>query len=213
MSPRTSKQYEEIREEKMALIMNTALEHFANEGYFSTTINHIARHAGISKGLLYNYFESKESLLKAIINKSIAEMLNYFDIDRDGYLSEEEFEFFIRKINVMLREKRSFWRLLFQLLMQNDVREQFLKSFAGTDSREQSGTVPGLDLPASQIMNMITDYFIRRKEKMGEGYDPLIELRMFLITIKGFAITSIYADDGEDDNNEKAINRIIELYK
>jgi AcrR family transcriptional regulator len=213
MSPRTSRQYEEIREEKIALIMDTALEHFANEGYFSTTINHIARHAGISKGLLYNYFESKEALLKAIIHKSSAEVLNYFDINRDGYLSEEEFEFFIRKINVMLKEKRSFWRLLFQLLMQNDVREQFLKSFAGTGSREQSGTIPGLDLPASQIMNMIKDYFIRRKEKTGEGYDPEIELRMFLITIKGFAITSIYADDEEDDNNEKAVNRIIELYK
>ena len=213
MSPRTSKQYEEIREEKIALIMDTALEHFANEGYFSTTINHIARHAGISKGLMYNYFESKEALLKAIMHKSIAEVLNYFDIDRDGYLSEEEFEFFIRKINVMLKEKRLFWRLLFQLLMQNDVREQFLKSFAGADSREQSETVPGLNLPASQIMNMITDYFIRRKEKLGEGYDPVIELRMFLITIKGFAMTSIYSDDGEDDNNEKAINRIIELYK
>lgn len=213
MSPRTSKQYEEIREEKIALIMDTALEHFANEGYFSATINHIARHAGISKGLMYNYFESKEALLKAIMSKSIAEVLNYFDIDRDGYLSEEEFEFFIRKINVMLKEKRSFWRLLFQLMMQNDVREQFLKSFAGTDSRDQSGTLPGLDLPASRSMNMIADYFIRRKEMKGEGYDPEIELRMFLITIKGFAMTSIYADDVEDDNNEKAINRIIELYK
>jgi AcrR family transcriptional regulator len=213
MSPRTSKQYEEIREEKIALIMDTALEHFANEGYFSTTINHIARHAGISKGLMYNYFESKEALLKAIIHKSIEEVLNYFDIDRDGYLSEEEFEFFIRKINVMLKEKRSFWRLLFQLLMQNDVREKFLKSFTGYGSQKQPGTVPGFDLPASQIMNMITDYFIRRKEKMHESYDPEIELRMFLITIKGFAITSIYADDVEDDNIEKAVNRIIELYK
>jgi AcrR family transcriptional regulator len=213
MSPRTSKQYEEIREEKIVLIMDTALEHFANEGYFSTTVNHIARHAGISKGLMYNYFESKGALLKAIMHKSIEEVLNYFDIDRDGYLSEEEFEFFIMKINVMLKEKRSFWRLLFQLLMQDDVRDQFMKSFAGTDSRALSGTLPGLDLPASQIMNMITDYFIRRKERMGEGYDPEIELRMFLITIKGFAITSIYADDVDDDNNEKAINRIIELYK
>jgi AcrR family transcriptional regulator len=213
MSPRTSKQYEEIREEKIVLIMDTALEHFANEGYFSTTVNHIARHAGISKGLMYNYFESKGALLKAIMHKSIEEVLNYFDIDRDGYLSEEEFEFFIMKINVMLKEKRSFWRLLFQLLMQDDVRDQFMKSFAGTDSRALSGTLPGLDLPASQIMNMITNYFIRRKERMGEGYDPEIELRMFLITIKGFAITSIYADDVDDDNNEKAINRIIELYK
>ena len=61
MSPRTPQQFEEIREEKMTLIMDIALEHFANEGYHTTTINHIARHAGISKGLMYNYFESKEA--------------------------------------------------------------------------------------------------------------------------------------------------------
>ncbi|HBC77384.1 MAG TPA: hypothetical protein DEO60_12670 [Bacteroidales bacterium] len=212
MSPRTSKQYKEIREEKITLIMETALKHFANEGYYSTTINHIARHAGISKGLMYNYFESKESLLKAIMHKSIAEVLNYFDIDRDGYLSEDEFEFFIRKINLILKEKRSFWRLLFQLLMQNDVRAQFLKSFAGNDSGEEPETLPGPDLPVSQIMNIISDYFIRRKDRMGPGYDPDIELKMFLITMKGYALTSIYQDD-EDENSEKALNRIIEIYK
>jgi len=213
MSPRTSKQYEEIREEKRALIMDTALEHFANEGYYATTINHIARHAGISKGLMYNYFESKEALLKAIIHKSITEVLNYFDIDRDGYLSEEEFEFFVRKVNVMLKEKRSFWRLLFQILMQNDVREQFLKSFVGSDSLIHSGNVPDLNLPASQVMKMITDYFIRKKKIREEGYDPMVEINMFLITLKGFAITSIYMDENEDENNQKAINRIIELFK
>ena len=55
--------------------MDVALEHFANEGYHATTINHIAKHAGISKGLMYNYFESKEALLKAIIHKSVTEVL------------------------------------------------------------------------------------------------------------------------------------------
>jgi hypothetical protein len=59
---------------------------------------------------------------------------------------------------------------------------------------------------------MIADYFTRRKERMGAGYDPEIELRMFLITIKGFTVTSIYQDD-EDESNEKIINKIIELYK
>ena len=213
MSPRTSKQNEEIREEKTTLIMDTALLHFANEGYYATTINHIAKHAGISKGLMYNYFDSKEELLKAIIHKSVAEVMNYFDIDRDGYLSKQEFEFFVRKINVMLKEKRSFWRLLFQLLMQNEVREQFLKSFVGTDSLEHSGNIPGLKLPASRIMKIITDYFIRKKGVMGESYDPFLELKMFLITLKGYALTSIYADVAEDEINERVINRIIELYK
>jgi AcrR family transcriptional regulator len=213
MSPRTSKQYEEIREEKSVLIMDTALEHFANEGYYRTTINHIAQHAGISKGLMYNYFDSKEALLKAIIEKSVAEVFNYFDTNRDGYLSEEEFEFFVRKIGVMLKEKRSFWRLLFQLLMQNEVRDLFMKSFAGSGSLISPGTVTGLSQPASQILKMISDYFIRRKNNVSEGYDPVVELNMFIITLKGFAMTSIYSDDSEVENNEKTIDRIIELFK
>ena len=125
MSPRTSKQFEEIREEKRNLIMDTALEHFANQGYYATTINHIAKHAGISKGLMYNYFESKEALLEAILQKSVIEIYKYLDIDEDGSLSEAEFEFFVRKISVVLYEKKSFWRLFFQLLMQNEVRENF----------------------------------------------------------------------------------------
>jgi hypothetical protein len=62
-------------------------------------------------------------------------------------------------------------------------------------------------------MKMITDYFIRKKGKMGEKYDPVVELNMFIITLKGFAITRIYTDENEDEDNEKAINRIIELFK
>jgi hypothetical protein len=62
-------------------------------------------------------------------------------------------------------------------------------------------------------MRIITDYFIRKKGVMDESYDPFLELKMFLITLKGYALTSIYADVAEDKNNEKAINRIIELYK
>jgi len=213
MSPRTPQQFEEIREEKKNLIMDTALEHFAREGYHATTINHIAKHAGISKGLMYNYFDSKEALLKAIILKSILEIYNYFDIDRDGYLSEEEFEFFVRKISVILREKRSFWRLFFQILMQNDVREQFLGAFLGSDSLLKSGIQPREDLFMSQIMKMITDYFMRKKEIKGKNYDPMLDIQMFLITIKGYAITIIYAEDNDDINNETSVNRIIELYK
>jgi AcrR family transcriptional regulator len=210
MSPRTPKQFEEIREEKIALIMDTALEHFANEGYYRTTINHIARHAGISKGLMYNYFESKEALLKTIIHKSVNEIYKYLDIDRDGYLSGEEFEFFIRKINVLLKEKRYFWRLLMQLLMQNDAREQFLKAFPESDSLIHPGHEPGDNYYPLQMMKMITDYFLRKKESIGKQYDPDSEINMFLITMIGFAVKSIYSDA---DDNDKAINRIIELFK
>ena len=213
MSPRTSKQFQEIREEKRTLIMDTALEHFAREGYHATTITHIAKHAGISKGLMYNYFESKEALLKAIIERSVKEVLNYFDTDRDGYLSEQEFEFFVRRIGVLLREKRVFWSLLFQILMQSEVREHFLSSFVGAGSLESSGINPAPDMPAAQIMKVVTDYFVRKGERMGPGYDPVAETKLILLTVKGYAITSIYAGDEEEAEDEKIINRIIEMFK
>lgn len=213
MSPRTTKQYEEIREEKRNLIMDSALEHFAKEGYHATTITHIAKHAGISKGLMYNYFESKEALLKAIIERSVKEVLNYFDTDRDGYLSEEEFEFFVRRIGSLLREKRIFWSLLFQILMQSEVREHFLSSFVGASSLESSGINPAQDMPAAQIMRVITDYFVRKGERMGQGYDSIAETKLFMLTVKGYAITRIYAGDGEEEDDEKIINRIIEMFK
>ena len=97
MSPRTPEQFEEIREERKTLIMDVALEHFARAGYHKTTINHIARHARISKGLMYNYFTSTESPLFAIIMRSVNEMYADFERDKDGYLSRAEFEFFLRR--------------------------------------------------------------------------------------------------------------------
>jgi AcrR family transcriptional regulator len=213
MSPRTPKQFREIREEKKTLIMDVALEHFANEGYFKTTINHIARHAGISKGLMYNYFESKEALLDAIIHRSVQEIYSYFDIDKDGYLSEDEFDFFIRKVARMLKDKQSFWRLFIQLLMQDEVREQFIKSFIGSDKLIPAVTEKESGLFMSGIMKMMTEYFIRKKDKKGPDYDPYLELNMFIISLKGFAITYIYADTEDDLYYEKTVNRIIELYK
>jgi AcrR family transcriptional regulator len=213
MSPRTPQQFKEMREEKMILIMDVALERFANEGYYRTTIKHIARHAKMSKGLMYNYFESKEALLKAIIHKSVNEVYKYLDIDRDGYLSKEEFEFFIRKINVLLREKRYFWRLLMQLLMQNDVREQFLKAFSESDSLIHPGDEPGDDYYPSQILKIFTDYFFRKKEELGKLFDPDSDLEMFFITLLGYAIKTIYSESDDKGSNEKAINRLIELFK
>jgi AcrR family transcriptional regulator len=213
MSPRTQAQYEGIREEKRNLIMNVALEHFAAEGYHNTTINHIARHAAISKGLLYNYFESKEELLAAIVNRSMNEIAKYFDPDRDGYLTEDEFELFVRKIFNIIMEKRTFWRLFYQLLMQKDVRDMFLKSYQGPADSAMV-IYSGINEPFLTFFNKVmTDYFTRKKDRKPFDYDPVVDLNMFLYTMEGFAMVTAYLEGVEVANYEKIINRIIELYK
>src|ERR1700720_587575 len=60
---RTPKVVEDRREQ----IIDAAMRIFAQKGFARATNKDIAREAGITPGLIYHYFESKEALLKAII--------------------------------------------------------------------------------------------------------------------------------------------------
>ena len=60
---RTPKVVEDRREQ----IIDAAMHIFAQKGFARATNKDIAREAGITPGLIYHYFESKEALLKAII--------------------------------------------------------------------------------------------------------------------------------------------------
>ena len=60
---RTPKIVEDRREQ----ILDAAMRVFAEKGFARTTNKDIAREAGITAGLIYHYFESKEAVFKAII--------------------------------------------------------------------------------------------------------------------------------------------------
>lgn len=58
---------DEHTEQRRTAIVTAAREAFARGGYAQTTMDEIAAAAGISKGSLYNYFESKEALFEAVL--------------------------------------------------------------------------------------------------------------------------------------------------
>lgn len=60
---------EENREKSQALILRSSLELFSLKGYGSTTMEMIADRAGISRGLPYLYFESKDKILFTILER------------------------------------------------------------------------------------------------------------------------------------------------
>lgn len=62
ISEKRQKELEELRREQ---ILSVALQLFYHKGYTNTTISDIASAAGISKGLVYRYFDSKETILFA----------------------------------------------------------------------------------------------------------------------------------------------------
>lgn len=66
MSPRSKEQIEAIKSSRKNQILDTALKLFALNGFHNTSIDQIAQETGISKGLVYNYFKSKEELLEEV---------------------------------------------------------------------------------------------------------------------------------------------------
>lgn len=145
--PRTPEQFEKIREEKKKIILDTALELFANQGYAATSIKVIAEKAGISKGLMYNYFDSKETLLRTILMQLMEEMLDVLDPNHDGMLEDDELLHFIDFVFEFFRTRKEELKLYHQLSMQPEVMQSL-----------QGFHVPQIE----NIIGMYTDYFSRK---------------------------------------------------
>ncbi|MDX1385255.1 MAG: TetR/AcrR family transcriptional regulator [Thermoanaerobaculia bacterium] len=58
-------------ERKRLRILEAASQCFARLGFAKTTVEDIAREAGVSKGLLYVHFEGKEGLLEAVLESTL----------------------------------------------------------------------------------------------------------------------------------------------
>ncbi|MEH6989247.1 TetR/AcrR family transcriptional regulator [Cytobacillus firmus] len=65
---------------KKQLIMESALELFAKQGFEATSVQQITVHSGISKGAFYLSFKSKDELIMALIDQFMDQFVS--DIDR-----------------------------------------------------------------------------------------------------------------------------------
>jgi AcrR family transcriptional regulator len=59
------------KDERAPEILDAALACFAEKGFAASRMDDIARRAGISKGTIYLYFESKEAVFKALAQRAI----------------------------------------------------------------------------------------------------------------------------------------------
>ncbi len=65
---------------------------FAEKGFAATKVEDVARRAGVSKGLLYLYFKTKEDLFKAVIRNFVSPKVDALIVNIETTdLSAEEF--------------------------------------------------------------------------------------------------------------------------
>jgi AcrR family transcriptional regulator len=63
---------ERRKEARPGELLNAALELFVEKGFSATRVEEVAARAGVSKGTLFLYFQSKEDLFKAVVRENIA---------------------------------------------------------------------------------------------------------------------------------------------
>jgi len=78
---------------RQAELLQIAADLFAERGYTATTVRDIADAAGILSGSLYHHFDSKESMVDAILSRFIEETLTAYDaVLAEGRTPQETFQ-------------------------------------------------------------------------------------------------------------------------
>ena len=78
------------KEDRPQEITAAAMAAFAENGYAATKVEDVAKRAGVSKGLLYLYFKTKEELFKAVIRSVVVPKIDELSgiVDRSEMSSE-----------------------------------------------------------------------------------------------------------------------------
>jgi len=71
----TTQRWQRRKNARPQEILDAALTVFAERGYAATRMEDIAGHAGVTKGTIYLYFESKEAVFKALLAESIGQKM------------------------------------------------------------------------------------------------------------------------------------------
>ena len=135
MSPKTHEQLALIREDRKKLILDVSLRLFAEKGYENTSIAQITKEAGISKGLFYNYFDSKDQLMQELVSLVFVEMgegiEKVFSYQPGTHNPEEIIQDIIYFIKESIQEKTEFWvlysRFAFQLRNNDALKSSLLE--------------------------------------------------------------------------------------
>lgn len=156
--------------------MQAALKVFAGQGFNGATINMIAKEAGIAKGLLYSYYESKEELLGELLKFGMKKAVSFLYEDAGGKLeTKKEFAASLRKMVQLFLKEADFWRLYTMLALQPHIAEEF---------RKEAMTF------LQQYLEVYVDYFKKKKSA-----NPIAEAMLFGSLLDGLMFDLMVAPD------------------
>ena len=164
MSPRSKSLSEKMKAESRSAILSSALELFARKGYSGTTTEEIAKKAGVSKGLIFAHFSTKEDILLTIFEEEVLRLIPNFDEADDSESPKAKFISLVNKWITLVETKPLLVRLSLRLNLDDAYRKlmrkkgkQFMGLYTGrmrTLLVQLGSKTPDLDL---HLLNFVFD--------------------------------------------------------
>lgn len=176
--PKTKEQFAEIRQRSITTIKETALELFAQKGFHNTSISDIAKAAGISKGLMYNYFDSKDALLFSILGDAIevGEKL-FHDALASSEDAFEQLKYLTEQTIIWIKANSGYWKLLVSLAFQPEAMQKLAPTLREKEMETMGKAIEifqrlNLERPEAEAMfyGAIMDGIVIQYIQIGEDY-------------------------------------------
>jgi len=175
MAPKSEEQLEKIRQERSQSIIQAALKLFAEEGFANTTVSQIAEEANISKGLIYNYFNGKDHLLRTVIQEGFKKMPLDFEVPKTSKEAKLRLEKVLDELKESATRDRTFWKFYAELLLQLIRDEKLAARY-------------------EEEFNLYIQLFTTLLEKMNYP-DPEANGRILAAQLDGILLHGLYFED------------------
>lgn len=177
MAPLNEQQLEQIHDERREQIKKAALKVFARHGINGTKMSMIAAEAGISQGLSYRYFSSKEELFTELVQEAM-----------------EEAQHSMKELGRMPGSPAEQIRVLTEAMLEGDNKDAFLlihQAQTSSDVPERAKEMIGRYSPDDTIEQLVP-ILVKGQEagEFREG-DPRRLLFLYLSALTGLMLQEV----------------------
>jgi AcrR family transcriptional regulator len=169
-------------------LLDAARERFGKHGLAGTTVDGIAKSAGVAKGTVYLYYKSKEDILRHVLDEDLRQLHDDTVpiITGSGSIEDKLKRFFVSALTFFDLKRDFFEQVHFE--MGTDVRKKCQQKLeivfrAQVDSWEETlgearraGVVGDLNLSASALMIVALASGLAKQRLRGWTSGPIEEL-------------------------------------
>lgn len=165
------------KEEVRSAILLASTEEFLAKGFLGTSMREIARKAGCSLSNLYNYFENKDDLFKAILSKTTDAVDEVFEQieagvpERSSILHSYEFKAStLSAVVAFIDEHRDYLRLILLRAEGSEIRsykDRLIERYADVCARAAASQGNSDGIPVSHFfLRNVCSFYLNTLEEM-----------------------------------------------